>query len=212
MPSVSTLMVFSTATVLLLVIPGPAVLFITTRSAAHGRRAGMISVLGVHTGTLVHVGAAVAGLSALIMASAVAFTAVKYLGAIYLIGLGARTILARTAPTVSGVVPRRSGRRLYGEGIVVNVLNPKTAIFFLAFLPQFVTHGGEPVWVQTLVLGLVFILLGLVSDTLYVLIGATLGRRLLDGARGRRHGPVVEGGVLIGLGVASLAVPNPRAR
>jgi threonine/homoserine/homoserine lactone efflux protein len=213
MPSAMTLGLFAVAAVALLVVPGPAVLYITTRSAAQGRRAGMVSVAGVHTGTLVHVLAAVAGLSALLVASALAFSVVKVVGAAYLIVLGVRTIAGRrdafsSTPEATKV---RSLRRLYVDGVVVNVLNPKTALFFLAFLPQFVERGdGRPVWLQTLVLGAVFVGLGLVSDGLYAMAGAGVGRWLRNRGWARRHGPVVEGGILVGLGVAALALPHRK--
>jgi threonine/homoserine/homoserine lactone efflux protein len=213
MPSVATLALFATAALALLVVPGPAVLYIAGRSAAQGRRAGVVSVLGVHTGTVVHLLAAVAGLSAVLMASAAAFTAVRWLGALYLIGLGVRTIARRGGAADHTVtLAPRSLRRLYLDGVVVNVLNPKTALFFLAFLPQFVQAGAAPVWVQTLVLGAVFIALGLCSDGAYALAGARIGHWLRARRSPARRSPVplVEGGVLIGLGVAALAVPDSR--
>jgi threonine/homoserine/homoserine lactone efflux protein len=213
MPSVATLALFATAALALLVVPGPAVLYIAGRSAAQGRRAGVVSVLGVHTGTVVHLLAAVAGLSAVLMASAAAFTAVRWLGALYLIGLGVRTIARRSATGDRAVtLAPRSLRRLYLDGVVVNVLNPKTALFFVAFLPQFVHAGGAPVWGQTLVLGAVFIALGLCSDSAYALAGARVGHWLRARRPSRRRSPVplVEGGLLIGLGVAALAVPDGR--
>jgi threonine/homoserine/homoserine lactone efflux protein len=214
MPSAVSLGLFAVAAIALLVLPGPAVLYITTRSAAQGRKAGMVSVLGVHTGTLVHVLAAVAGLSALLVTSALAFSVVKVVGAAYLIVLGVRTIAGRRdafANTPDGAARVRSLKRLYVDGVVVNVLNPKTALFFLAFLPQFVERDhGRPVWLQTLVLGAVFVALGLVSDGLYAMAGAGVGRWLRNRGWVRRRGPIVEGGILVGLGVAALAVPHRK--
>jgi threonine/homoserine/homoserine lactone efflux protein len=217
MPPVATLALFCTTALALLVVPGPAVLYIAGRSAAQGRRAGLVSVLGVHTGTTVHLLAAVAGLSAVLMASAVAFTLTRWLGAGYLIVIGVRTLARRPAhdtPSRVALAPR-SLRKLYVDGVVVNVLNPKTALFFLAFLPQFVRPEGAPVWCQTLVLGLVFIALGLCSDGIYALAGARVGRwfrgRPPAPGRARRPRPqLVEGGLLVGLGVVSLAVPDSR--
>ena len=120
-------------------MPGPAVLYIVTRSIDQGRGAGLASVLGIHVGTLVHLAFATLGLSAILVSSATAFTVVKLLGALYLIVIGIRTLLGRAdeADTDPQRPPRRR-RRDFAEGVVVNVLNPKTALFFLAFLPQFV--------------------------------------------------------------------------
>jgi threonine/homoserine/homoserine lactone efflux protein len=207
MPSPHTLLLFSLAALALLVLPGPSVLYITARSAAQGRRAGLVSVLGVHTGTMVHVAGAVVGLSGLLMASALAYSAVRWIGAAYLIVLGLRTIVRRHREAGPADLTPRSLRRLYLDGAVVNALNPKTALFFLAFLPQFVDPAGGPVWLQTLALGFSFGLLGICSDGLYALVGAGVGRwlRRRDTAS---KGPLVEGGLLVGLGLFTVAVPG----
>jgi threonine/homoserine/homoserine lactone efflux protein len=210
-PPLSTLPFFAGSALALLVIPGPAVFYITTRSASQGRRAGLVSVLGVHTGTFVHVLAAVVGLSALLVASAVAFSAIKLAGALYLIVLGVRTLLGRRTTAESADVPRRALRRLYLDGVVVNVLNPKTALFFLAFLPQFVRPGHGPVWTQTLVLGLVFMVLGMMSDTAYAIGGAHAGRWFSRRRGLPRGGRYVEGVILVGLGLTAVAIPHRRA-
>jgi threonine/homoserine/homoserine lactone efflux protein len=207
----STLPVFVAASIALLVIPGPAVLFIVARSGAQGTRAGLVSVLGVHTATVVHVLAAVAGLSAVVVASSIAFTAVKIFGGLYLIYLGVRSIRsARHARTISSptVWPEK---RLFTEAFVVSLLNPKVALFFLAFLPQFVERGHGPIWSQTLVLGLVYIVLGLCSDSVYALIGAHVGTRLSGRTARLRATRYAEGGILLGLGVLTLALPHRRA-
>lgn len=210
MPPLSALPLFAVTALVLLVIPGPSVLYITTRSATQGRRAGLVSVLGVHTGTIVHVVAAVAGLSALLVASATAFSVVKVAGALYLVFLGVRTMLGgRRVEAGVDRVPRAL-RRLYVDGVIVNVLNPKTALFFLAFLPQFVGAGHGPVWAQTLVLGLLFMALGLMSDSAYALVGARAGRWLVGRRGPTNRARYLEGGILVGLGVTSLAVPHPR--
>ena len=151
---------------------------------------------------------AVVGVSALLVTSAVAFSVVKYAGAIYLTVLGVRTIARRRAGRGAGVLPPRSMRRLYVDGIVVNVLNPKTALFFFAFLPQFVRPNGSAGWVQTLVLGALFVGIGLMTDSAYAMAGARLGRWLRGRPSLRRRGPVVEGGILVGLGVVTLATPH----
>src|SRR5438045_1870273 len=138
-PATANIGLFLGAALVLLLIPGPAVLYIVARSAEQGRMAGFISDLGIHSATMVHVLAAALGLSALLASSALAFSIVKYAGAGYLIYIGVRRILSRTdTPAAQLELPRRSLGRLYRDGFVVNLLNPKTALFFLAFLPQFV--------------------------------------------------------------------------
>jgi len=188
------------------------VLFIVARSGAQGRRAGLVSVLGVHTASIVHVLAAVAGVSAVVVASSLAFTAVKVVGGCYLIFLGLKSLRnARTASVASA--PRiRATKQLFAEGFLVSLLNPKVALFFLAFLPQFVERGNGPIWSQTLLLGLLYIALGLCSDSMYALLGARLGSRFSGHAARVRATRYAEGGILIGLGVLSLAIPHRRAR
>jgi len=181
-PSASSYALFVIAALTLLVIPGPAVLYIVGQSIDGGRRAGVVSVLGITTGTLVHIAAAAVGLSALLMSSAVAFNAVRYAGAAYLILLGIRRLLSRDEAVVVERPPRTL-RRAYTRGIVVNVLNPKTALFFLAFLPQFVDVSRGHVWLQIVVLGLTMAGLGLLSDGTYALVAGTVAERL----RGRRR-------------------------
>jgi threonine/homoserine/homoserine lactone efflux protein len=201
-PDSTALWLFSLAALALLAVPGPAVLYVVVQSAEQGRRVGLASVAGIHLGTLVHVAAAVGGLSALIVASAVAFSVVKYAGAAYLIYLGVRRLLERDA--VAEVERRREPlRRAFRRGIVVNVLNPKTALFFLAFLPQFVDADRGGVWSQALVLGLVFVGLGLMSDSLYALAAGSVGALLRRRRTALRYG---SGVVYVGLGtVAALA-------
>lgn len=210
-PSLSTLPVFIAASLALLVIPGPAVLFIIARSGAQGRRAGFVSVLGVHTATTVHVLAAVAGLSAVVVASSIAFTAVKFVGGVYLIILGVKSLRSARRQTDVTVPTVRPAKRLFAEAFVVNLLNPKVALFFLAFLPQFVHRGHGPIWSQTLALGVVYIVLGLCSDSIYVMAGAHLGARLNGRATRLRASRYAEGGILVGLGVLTLALPHRKA-
>ncbi len=199
-----TLAVFSLAALAILAVPGPAVLYIVTRSIHQGRSAGLTSVLGIHVGTLVHLTAATIGLSAILVTSATAFTVVKVLGALYLIVIGIRTLVTRpdSAESIERRPPRRR-RRDFAEGVVVNVLNPKTALFFLAFLPQFVHRDlGRPS-LQVLVLGLTFIVLGLVTDSLWALAAGSAGETL---RRSRRWGQIqryVSGSVFVGLGVVT---------
>lgn len=178
MPDNSTLVTFSIAALALFIIPGPAVLYIITRSLAGGRRAGLVSVAGIHMGSLVHIAAAIAGLSALLATSAVAFATVKWAGAAFLVYLGVRTFLNRgdtvEGPTTLEPAPLRA---VFRQGFVVNALNPKTAIFFLAFVPQFVDPGRGTAS-QILILSALFILLGVISDGLYATVFGSVGQRL----------------------------------
>jgi threonine/homoserine/homoserine lactone efflux protein len=198
-PDSTSIWLFSLAALALLAIPGPAVLYIVVQSAERGRRVGLASVAGIHLGTLVHVAAAAAGLSALIVASSLAFSVVKYVGAAYLVYLGIRKLLEREGPT-SVRQPRESFRRAFARGAVVNLLNPKTALFFLAFLPQFVDADRGGVWSQALVLGLVFVGLGLVSDSLYALAAGTVGSLIRRRRTALQYG---SGLVYVGLGAAA---------
>ena len=175
-PDPASLAVFAAAAIALLLTPGPAVLYIVARSVEQGRLAGLVSVCGIVTGTMVHVLAATLGLSALLASSALAFGVVKYAGAAYLVYLGVRRMLAPSeAPAARAALPRRALSRLYRDGFVVNLLNPKTALFFLAFLPQFVDPARGAVGFQVAFLGLLFALMGLASDGLYALAAGTAG-------------------------------------
>ena len=195
MPETHTLVLFAVAALALLLVPGPAVLYIVTRSAEHGRRAGLVSVAGVHLGTLVHTTAAAVGLSALVVSSAVAFGAVKYAGAAYLVYLGIRKLVA--GDDGEPVAPRAvSSRGLFLQGAVVNVLNPKTALFFLAFVPQFV-DPDRAVWPQVVAFGLTFVVVGLSSDGLYAIVAGSLAGWLRRHRRGTR---LASGSILVGLG------------
>jgi threonine/homoserine/homoserine lactone efflux protein len=198
-PNPNNLGLFALAALALLLIPGPSVLYVVTQSAEQGRVAGLASVAGIHAGTLVHVAAAALGVSALVLASAVAFTTVKLAGAAYLIYVGIRRLLDRSADAT--VEPRRAPlQTLFVRGAIVNVLNPKTALFFLAFLPQFVDTARGGVWCQVLVLGLLFIALGLISDSLYALAGGYIGALMRRRRTAMRY---ASGTIYIGLGTAA---------
>jgi threonine/homoserine/homoserine lactone efflux protein len=206
MPEPSTLALFAVAAITLLVIPGPAVLYIVTRSVDQGRAAGLASVAGIHLGTLLHVAAAALGLSALLVSSATAYNAVRWVGAAYLVFLGVQRLLARDedAGSEGAGRPRRQGlRRIFAQGVVVNVLNPKTALFFFAFLPQFVDVSRGSVPFQVVVLGVAFVLLGLLSDGAYALLAATGAGWLRRRPRAARASRLVSGGVLVTLGVTT---------
>jgi threonine/homoserine/homoserine lactone efflux protein len=198
----SRLALFLAAAAALLVVPGPAVLYVVTQSIGGGRRAGVASAGGIFTGTLVHVAAATAGLSALLASSELAFDAVKLAGAAYLVVVGVRRLAGREPVELAEAERRRGLVPLYREGIVVNVLNPKTALFFLAFLPQFV-DPSRPAWRQILALGLLFSILGLASDSAYALVAGTLGdwlRRSAGYARVQRY---LSGIVFVALGAVA---------
>ena len=199
----STLAVFMLASLALAVVPGPAVLYIVARSVDQGRAAGLVSSFGIATGGLVHVLAATLGLSALLASSATAFTVVKYAGAAYLIVLGVRRLLTREEPEDEIAAKPRARRRLFLDGVVVNVLNPKTALFFLAFLPQFVDPDAAAAPLQILELGLVFVAIALCSDSLWALAAGTLGAWL---RRSRWYLGVkrwVTGTIFVGLGLST---------
>ena len=196
------LTLFVSAALALILTPGPVVVYVVTRSLNQGRKAGLVSVLGLELGNLVHVLAAALGLSALLLSSAVAFNLVKYLGAAYLIYLGiqklrAKDTLAEQAP------PPDSLRRIFFQGIVVAILNPKTALFFFAFLPQFVNPAAGNVALQVLVLGAIMLSLATLSDTVYALMAGS-ARHLLRGSRRfLRVQRYVTGTVYIGLGLTA---------
>ena len=197
---------FVVASVVLLLTPGPAVLYIVARSVEQGRAAGLVSVLGIHLGTIVHITAAAIGLSALLVSSALAFALVKYLGAAYLIWIGIRTLMAKEIASDAPEVPAEPLRRVFRDGFVVNLFNPKTAIFFLAFLPQFVDPARGPLHWQILALGLTFMGLGMISDGMFALAAGTAGEFLRRNRRFLRLQRWFAGTSFIGLGVTAALV------
>ena len=208
MPDASTFALFVVAALVMLIVPGPSVLYIVARSVEGGRTAGLVSVLGVQTGALVHIAFATVGLSAILASSAVAFSVVKWLGAAYLVWLGLRRIFGREEEEDGVAVEPERLSRVFSQGVIVNTLNPKTALFFLAFLPQFVDPSRGAAWVQILLLGATFVILALCSDGLYALISGTAGgclRRKMEGADFRRGQRYVSGGVLVALGAVAAA-------
>lgn len=201
---------FVGAALALLLTPGPAVLYIVTRSVEQGRAAGLVSVLGICAGTLVHVVAATLGLSALLVSSAFAFAVVRYAGAAYLVFLGIQA-LVRPAPPATVVVRKTRLRRVFTQGVIVNVFNPHTAVFFFAFLPQFVNASSGRVPLQMLLLGLLFVGLSATTDSGWAMAAGTAGDwikqhpRFVDGQR------YVTGGALIGLGAVAAFSGSRRA-
>lgn len=191
---------FILASLVLLLAPGPAVLYIVARSVDRGRTAGLVSVLGVAIGSMVHVAAAALGVSALLVSSATAFRVVKYLGAAYLIYLGLKRLLGRDE-IASDARDAASNRRVFTQGIMVNVLNPKTTLFFFAFLPQFASVREGAVGFQILILGLLFVSMGLVSDSVYAVLAGMLGTAMRRRAWLSRIQRYLGGTTLLGLGV-----------
>jgi threonine/homoserine/homoserine lactone efflux protein len=208
-PDGSTFLVFLAASLVLLAVPGPAVFYVVTRSLDQGRTAGIVSVLGVETGTFVYALASAAGLTGLIAASETGFTVVKYAGAAYLVYLGVRKLLERDERQESLPSART---RLFLNGALVQLLNPKVAIFFLAFLPQFVDPSSGPVAVQILLLGTTFTLLATLSDSAYVLLAGVAGNWLRGSQRARRRLARLSGGVYIGLGVGAALSGTSHSR
>jgi threonine/homoserine/homoserine lactone efflux protein len=189
MPDANTIMIVAFASLVLVVVPGPAVIYILTRSVSQGRAAGLASAVGVNLGSTFHVLAAVTGLSLLLQSSAYAYTVVRWLGVGYLAWIGYRTLTAPDAEFQEPDAEPQSLKRIFVQGVVVNVLNPKVAIFFLAFLPQFVDQTSSNPTLQIFVLGMTLVLIGLLSDSVYALIGGGIGdlfRRRPGAARATR--------------------------
>ena len=206
----SNLTLFVIASLALIVAPGPAVLYIVTKSIDQGRRAGIASVLGISAGTLVHIGAAALGISAILTTSATAFAVVKYLGAAYLIYLGIQKLRSPEALTKHQVGHERSLMAVFRQGIVVNILNPKGAIFFLAFLPQFIDPAKGPAWSQIVGLGLIFMSLALVSDGSYALVAGQIGNWLRSHRKFLGAQRYVSGGTYIALGLVAASAGEGR--
>ena len=210
-PGAASLGLFVGAALVLLLIPGPAVLYIVARSVEQGRLAGFVSDLGIHAATLVHVLAAALGLSALLASSALAFSVVKYAGAAYLIWLGLKKIFGRAeAPGEDVALVRYSYTRLFSDGFIVNLLNPKTALFFLAFLPQFADVSRGHLATQIAFLGLLFAALGFVTDGCYALVAGTAGNWLKRSRGYLRFERYVSGTLFIGLGLTAAFSGNGK--
>jgi threonine/homoserine/homoserine lactone efflux protein len=213
LPSPASFLLFLAGALVLLVIPGPAVFYILSRTLGQGRLAGVVSAGGIAVGTLVHVAAAVLGLSAILVSSARAFYAVKYIGAAYLVFLGARMLLRRDSEELTGGEEGHSLRRIFAQGVLVNLLNPKTALFFLAFLPQFVDPSRGHASAQILFLGTSFAFFGLCSDSSWALLAGTLAQKLCNNLRWRRAQRNISGSALIALGLATAFSGNhPKSK
>ena len=213
MPTTSTLLLFALASFALIVIPGPNMLYILTRGISEGRRSAVVSALGVETGLLVHIGAAAVGLSALLASSAAAFNVVRYLGAAYLVYLGLRALLRRESAEGAGApAPRASLRRAFRDGLIVNVLNPKVALFFLAFLPQFLDPALGSLAAQVFVLGAVFIVVAFALDMAVAFAAGALGGWLRRRPAFLRLQGRVAGGIYLVLGAGAALAGPERSR
>jgi threonine/homoserine/homoserine lactone efflux protein len=206
MPDVHTYVLFVVAALALLLVPGPAVVYVIARSVSGGRLTGLVSVLGIELGTLTHVAFAAAGLSAIVASSVVAFSVVKWLGAAYLVYLGLRQIFGRGGEEEDvGLSDNEDSRfRVFYQSVLVQILNPKVALFFLAFLPQFVDPSRGAAWTQIVVLGATLAFLGLFTDGLYALLGGTAGGWIRKrGGTLKQAGRYVTGGIYIALGAVA---------
>jgi threonine/homoserine/homoserine lactone efflux protein len=190
MPPIETMLVVAFASFLLVVVPGPAVIYILTRSVSQGRAAGLASAVGVNLGSAIHVLFAIAGLSVVLASSAVLFSIVRWAGIAYLVWIGFRTLTADDAEYTTNSTATTDLRRIFGQGVIVNLLNPKVAMFFLAFLPQFIDPADSNAALQSFVLGMTLVVIGLLSDSAYALAGGSIGslfRRRPGAARTTRR-------------------------
>ncbi len=206
MPDACTFVLFIVAALALLLVPGPAVLYIVARSVEGGRQAGLVSVLGVELGTLGHGVVAAAGLSAIVASSATAFSVVKWAGVAYLIWLGLQRLFARDREDDPPATHPERLLSVFMQSVLVQLSNPKVALFFLAFLPQFVDPSRGAAWAQVMILGATLAALGLLTDGLYALLGGTAGdwlRRKSESFRFRRGGRYASGSVCLALGAAA---------
>jgi threonine/homoserine/homoserine lactone efflux protein len=199
----SRLYLFMGAALALLLLPGPAVLYITARSASQGRMAGLVSVIAIETANFIQAAAAALGLSAILLSSALAFDVVKYLGAAYLIYLGIRKWMSSDEAVDQEQVKRESLSRIYWQGLVINILNPKTALFFFAFLPQFIDPAKGNVVGQNLLLGSLFVGMALITDSLYAWLASSLAGKLSENKGFQKGQRYFAGLIYVGLGITT---------
>jgi threonine/homoserine/homoserine lactone efflux protein len=204
MPDANTMILVMAASVVLVVVPGPAVIYILTRSISQGRRAGLASAVGVNVGSAIHVLAAVVGLSVVLASSEVLFSIVRWAGVAYLAWIGLRTLLSTDDAFLEPATDVSSLRHVFSQGVIVNVLNPKVAMFFLAFLPQFIDPTAPNAALQSLVLGMTLVVIGLVSDSVYALLGGSIGGAIRNRPGAARTTRIVSGITYLALaGVAA---------
>lgn len=203
MPEIPKIILFMSAASVLLIVPGPAVIYIVNRSLDQGKMAGVISVLGIGTGTLIHIAATALGISAVLAASVLAFSILKYAGAAYLIYLGIQKFLSKDELILENGHNKIERSKIFYQGIIVNLLNPKTALFFFAFLPQFIDpYRNAPL--QILVLGLLLVLMGLISDGAYALLAGYLGGWIKRKVRLLKAQKYISGVIYFALGAAAV--------
>jgi threonine/homoserine/homoserine lactone efflux protein len=201
MASTEVLIAFAVATALFAYFPGPALLYTAAQTLARGRRAGLMAALGIHIGCYAHVIAATLGLSAVFRYVPEAYTALKIAGAAYLVWLGVQMLRGGGTDAAPKIAPK-SARRAFAESIVVELLNPKVAIFFIAFLPQFVDPAGSlPIWLQSLILGVIVNLAFSSADLVTVFAATAVVKRLKKSGAAERFARWIGGGLLIGLGI-----------
>lgn len=196
------LFLFLTAAVLLAIAPGPGMLYVLARCLAGGKREGVLSALGTFLGGMVHVFAAALGVSIILAKSAAAFATVKYAGAAYLCFLGVRMILDARKDKTSDALPQptRPARNPLWQGVATEVLNPKTALFFLSFIPQFVIRTNGHVFLQFVTLGTISVVMNTTADLIVIALAGPLGERIRSSASFRRRQRTVTGAIMIGLG------------
>jgi threonine/homoserine/homoserine lactone efflux protein len=208
MPNYAHWALFLSATIILLLLPGPSVLFVVARGIDQGRRAALLACIGLALGDLFQVLCAAVGLSTILVSSVVLFATVKYLGAVYLIFLGIHRICSKDAPNLA----ESNACKEYAlapawipilQGFSANALNPKTALFFLAFLPQFISVKAGSTWFQIIVLGSVFVVLGMITNAVYGRMGSKLGHLARGNSRFKTANRYVGGGTLVALGVVA---------
>jgi len=211
LPDAGSLVAFLAASLLLLVVPGPAVLYVVARSLDQGRRAGLVSVLAVAFGAQLQIAAAAAGLSAVVLQSAAVYSTVKFFGAAYLIYLGVSRLRESDQPLDVAKVDRRCMRGAFFDGVVVSFLNPKSALFFVAFLPQFTDPARGPLALQFMALGAVFLVVAVASDSVYACLAGGLADWMRGSATSRRRQRLATGSLYIGLGLAAGLSGEPNS-
>lgn len=204
-----TLAVFLVAGLALNVTPGPDMLYVIARSASEGRKAGIVSALGIATGTLVHIGLVAGGLAGLLKSVPVAFEVVKYAGAAYLVYLGVRAIVATGPPLLANKLPPARLGALYRQGMITNVLNPKVALFFLALLPQFVDPRRGPIAAQVVILGMLFNTTGTIVNCGVAVAASRIGNWTRTRATAAKRIQRLTGAIFIGLGLRLVFLEGP---
>jgi len=208
MPEVKSLSIFITAAIIMLITPGPAVLYIVARSIEQGKLAGLISTLGVALGGLCHVLFAAFGLSIILVQSAIAFSIVKYIGAAYLIYLGIMKLTKKNKALTNPKLEKKRLLKIFTQGFVVNLLNPKTALFFMAFLPQFVNPVAGSVSLQIIYLGLIFISLAVISDGIYALLAGSAGQLFTNNKAINSINKYIPASIYLILGIGTIFLKN----